>query len=506
MYLGINEELFCIQEGAKAHVDTPITFRQGVLYMDEEIGHWKDGGLDYTNIEWFDTWLLENDNYKRLFPEEKGMLVFRPRRRAKNYDEKNPYGNAMKNAANLNNTYLMIRNGESLYRVFSENIVILPRLFPLKKELQTLLDEMLEAQKNDYGYEKERKEKKFEDQMYEYKKRAVLMQGLIDRSEVFHPLPCKINIFDMEASKDMVNFIYDDEATLPSGRLSFKEWSKNLNSTITHGSRIMLTGEYEGGRKNYGDRIFYECNEYSLPQLPSAGIYEVEVYKEKKQYWHEEKAYVKIKDQVLLIREEEYTTYKNTLEDHGYGHDGFFLTSQQKSTMIPVKCKRYLCEKTIEKLTILYNPKDTVNHGSSGWGDYDPHERKKRIRWEILQDDFFVLHWDRLSIDDVDFYLTSRVDRPNYLDMMPVLITVKEHLQEEKEKEAPFIQFLIGALMPKLPELSEQEVETRVVKSVDWWKEKNMIKRSIDKDDVLAIRMIQKRVCSKNYEKLDWAI
>ena len=56
LYLGINEELFCIQEGAKAHVDTPITFRQGVLYMDEEIGHWKDGGLDYTNIEWFDTW------------------------------------------------------------------------------------------------------------------------------------------------------------------------------------------------------------------------------------------------------------------------------------------------------------------------------------------------------------------------------------------------------------------------------------------------------------------
>lgn len=147
IYLGIEEELFCLQEGEKADVNTPITFRQAVLYMDEEIGHWEDGGLDYSDIKWFDEFLLKDDNYKRLFPEEKGMVVFRPRRFAKDYNSKDYEANSRKNQLNLNNTYLLIRNGECLYRVFTERVVILPRLFPKKKELQELFDNIQKAKK-----------------------------------------------------------------------------------------------------------------------------------------------------------------------------------------------------------------------------------------------------------------------------------------------------------------------------------------------------------------------
>ena len=114
------------------------------------------------------------------------------------------------------------------------------------------------------------------------------------------------------------------------------------------------------------------------------------------------------------------------------------------------------------------------------------------------------MHWDRLSIEDVDFYINSRVDRPNYLEMMPILVKIKALLIEEATKESPFIRLLIGSLMPKLPNLSMEQIAERVKRCIAWWKEKNMIKRAIDKDDVLAIRMIEKRVLSKNYEKLKW--
>lgn len=86
LYLGIDEELFQIQDGPKASATEPIQFRQAVLYMDEEIGHWESGGLDYTNITWFDEWLVKDSNYKKLLPEQKGMAVFRPRRNDKNYE------------------------------------------------------------------------------------------------------------------------------------------------------------------------------------------------------------------------------------------------------------------------------------------------------------------------------------------------------------------------------------------------------------------------------------
>ena len=87
---------------------------------------------------------------------------------------------------------------------------------------------------------------------------------------------------------------------------------------------------------------------------------------------------------------------------------------------------------------------------------------------------------------------------------MPVLVSIKEHLEEETAKEAPFIQLLTCSLMAKLPQLTMEEVGERVRKCIAWWKEKNMIKRAIDKDDVLAIRMIEKRILSKNYDKLKW--
>ncbi len=497
LYLGINETITCICDGAKADVNTPITFRQAVLYMDEEIGHWEKGGLDYNDIEWFDKWLVEEDHYKKLLPEEKGMVVFRPRRFAKDYGG-DAYRNAMANQPNLNHTYILIRNGECLYRIFTEKIVILPRLFPLRKELQTMFDDMLKAQQeSSWEHRKEEKKEAFEDSMYQYKKRAALMQGLIDRSEVFHPLPCKINIFNLEETKELVNFVYDDEATLPSGRMTFEEWKNSINESITHGSRVMLTGDYSSWGYTYAsdemkERLFYYTN--STPRKPEQGIYDVELVTEKIREWIDEDEYAKYKDSVLEIKATRDDRKTRNWREIGDAHPN------KKPPRIPIVEYDAIWNKP--HLRILYNPKDTVYGGWSA--DFDPHERKKRIGFKIYPDDSFVLHYDRISLDDINFYLESRIDRPNYLEMMPVLVKMKSFMEEESKKEAPFIQMITGSLMSKLPGMTVDEISARVTRCVEWWKWKNKIKRPLDKNDQLAIRMIEKRACSKNYEKLKW--
>ena len=82
LYLGIEEDIIQIQDGEKADIKEPIVLRQALMYMDEEIGDVMDDGkgLDFTNIEQFDAWLLKYSswykkaNYEVLVPEQKCIV------------------------------------------------------------------------------------------------------------------------------------------------------------------------------------------------------------------------------------------------------------------------------------------------------------------------------------------------------------------------------------------------------------------------------------------------
>lgn len=114
LYLGIEEELHQIQVGEKAPAETPISFRQMVLYIDEEVGVHEDGGLDFRSIKQFDEWLIADKNINIVLPEKKGVVVFNPRRHKKEYN--NDYLNIVWNTENKFNTYILIRNGDCIDR------------------------------------------------------------------------------------------------------------------------------------------------------------------------------------------------------------------------------------------------------------------------------------------------------------------------------------------------------------------------------------------------------
>lgn len=475
LYLGIDEEIHQIQEGEKAPQDTPISFRQMVLFMDEEVGSHEHGGICFQTIEMFDEWLLTGNNIDIVLPEKKGMVVLRPRRKDKKYSE-DSWLNSIMNIPNHENTYILIRNGECVYRIFTEKLIITDRLFPKKKELQEMYERM-QAEHFDSNKEK------IEDEMYQYQKRAFFMKGLIDRTEVFHPLPIEdLNIFKLEEAGNYVNFIYDDEATLTDGKMPFKKWKEMINDKITHGSRILITGGWEGGRKDYADRFYIGQKGWdglkNVPDLPKEGVYEVEKF---------------TSSNSIHLRETEYNNRIKELTEKGvkFKAEGVLNGKVWRSPDEVTGSKKiYVLRKFSEEeeLTIMYMPKAEA---SKGWNRWDTHERKQRTRFKVYPDDIDVLNYDQIEISEIDYYIKSRVDRPNYLWMMPVLKKIRTHLAEEKKNEGFFMQFVIDR------NHNVPDIAAKVQEAIDWWKYKNKWKRAITKDDTLALRMIEKRIKSK---------
>lgn len=474
LYLGIDEEIHQIQSGELAPKETPISFRQLVLFIDEEVGVHEDGGLDFRDIEEFDKWLVTDNHIDIVLPEKKGMVVLRPRREDKDYGE-DWLTNIQMNIPNRRNTYILIRNGENIYRIFTEKLTIQDRLFPRRKELSELYDKMQETH---WETGKER----IEDEMYQYKKRAILMQGLIDRTQIFYPLPVeKLNIFKLHEVQEVVNFIYDDEMQLTDGRLPFNDWWKSIDEKISHGSRVLLTGEY--GRyysrtNDYADRFFLASGSYdglkNVPDLPKKGVYEVEEFTS---------SYSKD------LRGTEYEEMKKDLTEKGRKFKDEGIVNGKTWRMADKNG-----DKKIYKIRVFQNePKLTIKYlpdaeASEGWNRWDTHSRKNKTRFQITRNDDFVINYDQIELSDIEYYLHNRVDRRNYLRMMPVLKELKKELIKEQENESYFIRFIAdrNSAIPN--------VENKIKEAIKWWKFKNKWKRPISKDDTLATRMIEKRI------------
>lgn len=509
LYLGIEEDLVQIMEGQPAPADYPICFRQQILFMDEEIGVWTNGGFDFTNIPDFENWLLTDSNFKKLLPEEKGMVVFKPRRNSKEY------GTEYDDEINENNkqTYFLIRNGDNLYRISSEKIQIPDRLFPLKEELQTLFNELqhiMTTKKHVWGSDKKKKEEEVENKTFRYKQLAFLMQGLIDRTEIFSPFAKKINVFDLTNNQDAVNFIYDDELALPTGRKLFKDWQRELNSKITRGSRVLLTGLYNPNRgytslEEFRDRLFYYVSKHNAPSLPDSGIYEVESrwQQEKEELVHYEMERIDGEGCLIKKGKQVYRFLKGweTHEFHAKPLPGVQIryvenpAEERRSLYI----EAYECVYKYQQLYIKHNPGGETSHGWGNWG----HERKNRIGWKIYQSDRFVINYDLVTLEDIEFYLYSRIDRQNYLYMLPVLYNLKTQLQDELRQQGEFVEFLVRRAQHNNPAVSEEKCRQFVQSCVDWWKTKNIWKRPISKNDALAMKMIERRVNAKvNKKKL----
>lgn len=482
LYLGISEQIIQLQEGVKAGADEVIYFRQDVLYMDEEygdVGHDKQG-IDFQEIDVFDKWLCEGKNYLKLIPEQKSIVVFRVRREDKEYYENNPFINAMMNAEN-HKSYILIRNGDNLYRIWAD--IQISRLFPRQKELMEIQMEIAEEEsgKHKSFRDADKLKKELDNTVLHYKQQILMLQGLLDRTDILHPIPEGLRITSAKCHDEgKVRFIYDDEIKLPDSRKPFWDWHKQINSTLTFGSRVIYNPpSYEqwkrdryGKAERYDERYnkgTYDHPAWDLPSPPHEGVYSVEKYsKPVSEVVYEdfrEKNHFSGKMETCQRRkvdEKGHTVYNNYVKD-------FFA--------------------------IRYNPKDEIRNNWDYWDD--GHERKNKIAFKIYADDKFILNYDAISLDDINFYINSRVNRRHYLYLMPLLGTVRDLLLKEIEWEKHFVRMVLDESIREFGEKAskhEAEIETAVWGFIKKWKDNIKWKRPISQADDKALKYVKAKV------------
>lgn len=386
-YAGIKEEILTLQSGEPASEDTPIVIRQAVMFMDEEFAL-IDDDFDWQKIEKFDKWLVQDDNFKILLPDEKSIVAIKPRRKDKEYAKKDAWYNFVMNQPN-HVTLFLIRNGENLYRLESEHIALSDRMFPNLDEYAKVIEEESKViwRSND-------DDKKSDCMRRLYTKIAFLLQGLLDRSDVFSPHNVKCSFLKYEGldSKAIeMRYELDTSHLLSDGRPSVTDWIKQLNEKLTEGKRIVLvtSGRWDEYRYGYlfSEKNFlrYYSSEFSQPDFPSDGIYSL---KKNPQY-----------------KASEYFDYPRTSQPY---------------------CFSYL-------------PDNDTYSWTEGFI-----KRKNKVNIAINLKHSGIINYDDLDLNELEYYLNNRLYRSQYYLYVRLLKAAKSIILNERKQEQDFISMLAG--------------------------------------------------------------
>jgi hypothetical protein len=418
-YLGTHEEIVNIKKGTPAAADTIIHMRQLLLFMDEECTiAAEEGGIDCESIEQFDKWLCDPKHRDQVIPEQKAIVALKIRRTSKEY--KDEWESSVKNAANRM-VYILIRNGENLYRIYTE-LRLGGVLFPTKDEFEEFFyekrfnwdkhkDERISMTPGSRSYMQAME--KAESVQREYFKVLILIQGILDRTKIFEPMPIpelRVNICNLEDCTKYIAFIYDAENLLTCGKLTYDEWLKNANSKINVGIRVI--GKF---------RSYYSTDRDSR------------------------------------------ITPKNS------GH--------------PNQDELYTIEGQMDGAYFFRFDRGEI------WSGYQLREAKRRASYKVHISDKFIINFDSVTTEEVNYYINSRINRHHYIDMIPLMRLVVKLKEKEAKEEEPFRLLLISEIC-KAHKVEISLAAAKVDELIQWWKFKNLTHRALKSEDAKAIRMI----------------
>lgn len=271
LYLGRDEQIETLREGEPASITEPISLRQMVLSMDEEsMARYDVGGIDFRDINVFCDWLLESpDHLDQVIPETKGVIVLVPRRQGAHYSD-DPWLDQEFNKHN-HRSHWLIRNGDRLW-LMTTDINVGKRLVPAADEFTRFFE------KDSFGREISpgsrewmRAEEAADAQKRHYMRIAMVLQGLIDRTTVFHPLPPGVSVLSIDSyDEGIVRVVTDDERAIGDGLEPFDQWHARVTKQMHPGMRVVFAR----------NRAFREVREerMSVPgaSQPEPGIYTLE--------------------------------------------------------------------------------------------------------------------------------------------------------------------------------------------------------------------------------------
>lgn len=122
LYAGIFENIQTIADGAPAAKEERLRICQRRLYMDEEcLLDYEAGGMEFDGLKAFDQWLAKPVNRDRILPFPRCMVSMRVRRNVKDRSGIGLDAYVQIREAQADKlTFLIVRNGDQLYRVSTE--------------------------------------------------------------------------------------------------------------------------------------------------------------------------------------------------------------------------------------------------------------------------------------------------------------------------------------------------------------------------------------------------
>lgn len=247
LYVGKHVEVQPVREGPAAPNDTPLTFVQRKLLMDEELAVWTDidEWFDFEKEHLFFDALRKHDGLvEQIFPTERCVLVMAVTRRYLDYED--AWANNVRNKEN-SKVFLLVRNGMNIHRVFSpvESHLGTDRLFPTQDDQDRIFR----------GFDGS--QIKFEDVAYtdkleaherfalHFKRFLLLVCGLDHRLKLFGDFyegPQSLHFVSMDFQQRYCRFLHDDDSSrmLPGqDRLSVEAWIEEKNAYLRSGSRVL---------------------------------------------------------------------------------------------------------------------------------------------------------------------------------------------------------------------------------------------------------------------------
>ena len=429
LYTGATVDVHQIVEGEPAPKDDPLCLRQQLLFMDEELCVHLDHEADYRDVPAFFEWLREPANRDIVAPESRCVVCLKPKRFDMNYRSGDAHYDAVRNAWNRH-TYVVIRNGDNLFWLESEDLEVWDWAFP-HEDFQESFARRMSEERN----WKDHIQKEHDAVSYRITKYLMFLQGLVDqRADIFGSFGQRPNLLKLTS----VSLIRDDENLLGTGRKPWAQFRDEKNALIRRGTRILYVagprwsdGYHHRPVPSSGKFIQYYANEWRMPEFPYTGLYS--------------------SDEVDVVDH-----YENR----------------------PV-LKKY------PRPVFKYLPGDKV------WDrtEFEERERKKRVSWEY--DRNAVLNYDAVTLDELRDYLEDRTLRKDFASMIPVLVRMKFYKQKEQEDEAAFKALLREDIRrDKNVDVSEGKLD----EAVRWWKEKVIFTRPLRSDDRKAWNMIRAKI------------
>ncbi len=438
LFLGSKEEVRLLRSGQPAPVEERITVRQSVLCMDEEIAvhNWLNnpdtiGEFGYDNLEDFDNWLVADPAHlNAIFPHQKGIVGLKVRRKHKPRGEAEGYfgvAGAFKAMAEETldaMTYLLVRNGENLYRLWVD-VQLFPLLFAAEKDFVPRIDEYT-------GKPHPFDERRMEAKMKTYFAGLLVVQGLIERSDLFQPLPApNISVFQPR-DQEYFNLLRDGEdhlmlvdGTNPLAHLTWKTYEQWLHKQFAVGTRVQWLG-----------RVAWGDHERRNPLKDRTGIGSIGDWPERNEVY-------------TIIAAEPYSMVRGPW-------------------------------------VFLYLPSDEVYEPDPDWMGYGRGvPRTRRVRFAAYESE--ILPVDFIAWRVLEYLLRDRNSRPDYGDFFQPAFHWWKKKRDESERERPFVDLVLAQAGVSQTDEGER---SRCERLVRWWKMKTQEHRTLSTDEAKALRMV----------------